>query len=165
MAIFSINNLRISAVLRSTLVTSLVCLCVSLKVFQISRLVKLVNFWTETNRLTIFNQYQPYFRSSAFCSGCWNLTGSLWLWLRGPDRWIRRAMQLRPWVTHPSSNRARRSDVSALQISRYLQNVRNIEMLCDLSRPIAYSTIKGQSAYTSHCRWTVMKGNCDEYVT
>jgi len=31
----------------------------------------------------------------------------------------------------------------SLQISRYLQNVRNIEMLCDLNRPIAYSTIKG----------------------
>jgi len=33
---------------------------------------------------------------------------------------------------------------ASFQISRFLQNVRNIEMLCDLSRPIAYSTVKGQ---------------------
>jgi len=31
-----------------------------------------------------------------------------------------------------------------VQVSRYLQNVRNMEMLCDLNRPLAYWTIKGQ---------------------
>ena len=34
-------------------------------------------------------------------------------------------------------------DSCTFQVARYLQNMRNIEMLCDLSRPVAYSTIKG----------------------
>jgi len=46
------------------------------------------------------------------------------------------------------------------QVARYLQNMRNIEMLCDLSRPVAYSTIKG--CCLMYCANT---GICPTYIT
>jgi len=53
----------------------------------------------------------------------------------------------------PTWNDVVEVDVSTLQISRYLQNVRNMEMLCDLSRPIAYSTVKGIDLLRTTAAW------------
>ena len=51
-------------------------------------------------------------------------------------------------------------DSCTFQVARYLQNMRNIEMLCDLSRPVAYSTIKG--CCLMYCANT---GICPTYIT